>query len=85
MSVSNLALNLENMLQKHLERSSDFCRAEMVKNTSFWVVFQVQKQCDRCWNLPKLTMSTNTPNRRKCWSTEDTCPWKQKSHHPWSF
>jgi len=78
MSVSNFALNWENMPQKCLKRSSGYHRAEMVKNASFWVVYQVQ-------NLPKLTMSTNTPNRRKCWSTEDTCPWKQKSHHPWSF
>jgi len=39
MSVSNFALNWENMVQKRLKRSSGFCRAEMVKNTSFWAVF----------------------------------------------
>lgn len=39
---TKFCFNWENMLQKCLKRLSGFCRAEMVKNTSFWVVFQVQ-------------------------------------------
>jgi hypothetical protein len=30
---------------------SNFSRAENVKNTSFWVVLEVQKQWDFCWRF----------------------------------
>lgn len=48
------------------------------------MVFQVQKWCDLCSRSQMLATSINKQNRWKCGLSEETCPWKQKNHSPWS-
>jgi hypothetical protein len=45
---------------------------------------QVQKRCDHCWRCQTLRTSVDKHNRWNCRSSEETCPRKQKTRHPWS-
>lgn len=53
------------------------------KNTSFWVIFQVQK-CEFLKVCQMHRMPIDKQNRLICKLREVAHPWKQKNHYSWS-